>query len=83
MESNEARDIHITDTIAVGETECFFVQVLGYALQATTGHCFLARIHNGDTPWLSPLMVHLHGIGLHFKSDIRGVQEVVGEILFD
>ena len=66
--------IHIGNTITVSEAEGLILKHIARdSLQTTTGERFIARIHQGYTPWLSLFLVDFHLVTAHVKSDIRHV----------
>ena len=83
MKRDQGRNIHVSDTIAVGETEGFISEMLAHAPQTATGECTLACVYQCDTPGLSLLAMHLVAVAAHVKRDIAGVEEVVGKIFLD
>lgn len=76
-------DVHIGDTIAIGEAEGFIAHIGLHLLQAAASHGGFTGIHQGDLPGLGILLMHFHRIGAHVQGHITHVQEVISEILLD
>ena len=84
MEADGRADVHVGHAVAVGEAEGLFIlQIVGHALEAPAGHGVFAGVHHGHTPGLGVAVVHLHAIARHVEGEVRGVQEVVGEVFLD
>lgn len=84
MKAHGGANIHITNTVAVGEAECLFVfDIVRNALQTAAGERVIAGIHQGDLPGLGILLVYRHGVVCHVEGHIGHVQEVIGEVLLD
>ena len=78
---NQGGDIHIGNTIAIGEAKRTITHIIANAKQATSSHCCIARIDQGNFPRLGLLLMHLHRVKLHMKCNITHVQEVISKIL--
>ena len=77
-------NVDIGNAIAIGKEERLSIwQVLPHRLEAPAGHGVVAGIDQGHAPGFCALLVNFHGVFAHVEGDVRGVQEVVAEVLLD
>ena len=54
------RDIHITDTVTIGETEILVIEKRPNALQSSASPSVRTGVNQRHTPRLTVILVHLH-----------------------
>ena len=82
MELNQLSQIDIADAVPICHAERT-INVVSNLLKATTSPSQLARVDQGDPPWLRVPLMDLHLVRGHVQGDVRHVQKVVGEVLLD
>lgn len=60
MEFNKFCDVNVTDTITIGKKKWFVADIFLYALDASTCHCIIASVNDGDFPRLAVAAVDGH-----------------------
>ena len=81
MEGELRGDIDVRQTVAVGKAERIVVEEFSRSLETATRLRVFAGIDKGHAPRFRVLVVHLHFITGEVESNVRGMQEVVGEVL--
>jgi len=84
VERHELFDVHVSDAVAVGETERWVaIDELADVLQAAAGLRLLAGVHERHPPRLGVAMMDLHFVVGDVERDIGGVEEIIGEVFLD
>ena len=85
VEGHLLPDVHIGDTVAVGQQEGLIFQVFPHPLDPAAGHGGKAGVHHGDLPALGivPVDDHLVSAVGEVEGDVRGVQKIVRKIFLD
>ena len=84
VKCNQGADVDVADTVTIGQTKYFFTfEIVGNALQATTGHRVIPRINQSHLPRFSLTVMNFHGVARHIESDVRHVEKIISEILFN
>lgn len=84
VKGNGFSDVHIGDTVAIGEAEGVVAHEVGlYTLEASTGEGIVTRVNQGDAPGLGFAVVNLHLVGGHVEGDIASMEEIIRKIFLD
>lgn len=85
VERKQLVDVQVRHAVAIGQHEGLVPDIVTHPLDAATCHGVQARVHHRDLPGLGGVVVDRHiaaAIG-EVVCNVRGVQEVVREVLLD
>lgn len=85
MEREQLFQVHVGNTVTVGEHERLIADVLLHTLHAAAGHGVEAGIHYRDAPRLGMVLVDNHLVFAVGKviCNVGGVQEIICKIFLD
>jgi hypothetical protein len=78
-----ARDVHVGDAVAVGETEVAVVHVSEHSPEPSTGHRLVAGVDESYSPRLRRALVDLHLVPRDVEGDVAHMKEVIREVFPD
>src|SRR6202035_4967141 len=83
VECHKCPNVHVGQSITVRATEVFTGHVFCDTLETSTGLGVEPGVDEGDTPRFSHGLMDFHPVLAEVEGDVRHVEEIIGEELFD